>query len=43
LGGVLPPVAEHSFAIRCRLVLDDLAARIQAGDREAALLARIER
>ncbi len=41
--GILPPVAEHSLAIRYRLVLDDLAARIQAGDREAALLARIER
>ncbi len=41
--GVLPPIAEHSLAIRYRLVLDDLAARIQAQDREAALLARIER
>ncbi len=43
MGGVLPPVAELPEVIRCRLVLDDLAVRIQAGDREAALLARIER
>lgn len=40
--GSLPAIVEQPQAIRYRLLLNNLAARIQAGDREAALLARIE-
>jgi hypothetical protein len=41
--GRLPAIAEQPQAIRYRLLLDDLAASIQAGEPPAALLARIKR